>query len=482
MDLAYATATELLAALADGSLASRELVEHQLARIEAVDPPINAVVTLDAERALAAADDADRATAAGARRGPLHGLPMTVKDVYETAGLRTTAGASALAGHVPAHDAVTVARLRAAGAIIVGKTNTPPYAGDLQTFNDVFGTTSNPWDTTRSPGGSSGGSAAALAAGLTPLELGSDIGGSIRAPSHFCGTYGLKPSWGTVPSRGHIPGPPGSLLEPDVNACGPMARSVADLQLAHGVLAGPLPEDAVAWRLELPPADALGPVEVRGLRVAVCVEAEGFPVAGEVTAVLRAYADRLADAGARVEEVPLPVPLRDLLDSWIDLVVPILGADLPDEAFAAFAPLVDLEPTDTLGRAGRGMALRYRDRRAADQRRQEHRRRFAAHAERHDVTLVPPFAVPAFPHDPSPMVERTLDVDGRVVQGLDAVAWCGGIGTLLVPVVALPAGRTPAGLPVGVQVVGAWLQDRRLLAQAAAMDAVAGGFTRPPGH
>ena len=171
----------------------------------------------------------------------------------ETAGLRTTSGAPELVDHVPDVDAVAVARLRA-GAVIYGKTNTPPYAGDLQTFNEPFGTTSNPWDLTRTPGGSSGGAAAAVAAGLTPLELGSDIGGSIRVPSHLCGTFGLKPSWGVVPSRGHIPGPPGSLMETDVNAGGPMARSVGDLCLALDVLAGPVPESATGWRLDLPPA------------------------------------------------------------------------------------------------------------------------------------------------------------------------------------------------------------------------------------
>lgn len=481
MDLSFATAAELVAAVAAGDLSSRELLDHQLARIEARNPEINAVVTLDAERAQARAALADEATARGESWGPLHGLPMTVKDVFETAGLRTTSGAVELAAHVPDVDAVTVARLRSAGAIVVGKTNTPRYAGDDQTFNDVFGTTSNPWDPTRTTGGSSGGSAAALAAGLTPLELGSDIGGSIRAPSHYCGTYGFKPSWGTVPSRGHIPGPPGSLLEPDVNCCGPMARSVDDLVVAHQVLAGPLAEDAVGWRLELPAPDLDGPVQLDGLRVAVSLEEAGFPLSAEVTRVLRAYADRLADAGADVVEAPLPVPLRTLADSWIDLVLPIIGSDLDDEAFALFATMSDLEPTEVLVRAGRALALRHRDRRVADDRRQHHRQAFARRFEQVDVLLVPPAAVAAFPHDHRNAAERTYDVDGTPVRQLDAIAWCGGIGTVLVPVVALPAGRTSAGLPVGAQVVGPWLSDRRLLAIAAAMDAAVGGFVRPPG-
>src|SRR3984957_17251634 len=226
MDLEYATATELTRAIRDRELSSRELLDDVLARVDQRNPALNAIVALDPDRARAAADAADQATARGEAAGPLHGLPMTVKDVWETEGLVTTAGAAELREYVPATDALAVARLKAAGAIIFGKTNTPLYAGDFQTFNDVYGITRNPWDVTRTAGGSSGGAAAALAAGLTPLELGSDIGGSIRNPAHYNGVYGLKPSWDIVPTRGHIPGPPGALVPVDVGVAGPMARGV----------------------------------------------------------------------------------------------------------------------------------------------------------------------------------------------------------------------------------------------------------------
>ena len=265
VDLDYATATELTRAIGDRSLSSRELLDHLRARIERHNPDLNAIVALDLDRAVATAAAADQATADGGPIGPLHGLPMTVKDVWETEGLVTTSGAPELQDHVPEVDALAVARLRTAGAVIFGKTNTPLYAGDFQTYNDVYGVTNNPWDTTRTAGGSSGGAAAAVAAGLTPLELGSDIGGSIRNPAHFNGVYGLKPSWGVVPSRGHIPGPPGSLVEPDVNCNGPLARSLDDLRLALGVVAGPVPEDAAGWRLELdegPPVADVGALRV----------------------------------------------------------------------------------------------------------------------------------------------------------------------------------------------------------------------------
>ncbi len=230
LDLATATTTDLTMAIRRRELSSRELLDFLLARADLVNPALNAIVARDAERAREAAATADEQTARGNQTGPLHGLPMTVKDVWETEGLVTTSGAPELAQYVPSADALAVRRLKAAGAIIFGKTNTPLYAGDWQTYNDVYGRTSNPWDVTRTAGGSSGGAAAAIAAGLTPLELGSDIGGSIRNPSHYNGIYGLKPSWGVVPVRGHIPGPPGSLLTVDVGVgrpAGPQRRRPA---------------------------------------------------------------------------------------------------------------------------------------------------------------------------------------------------------------------------------------------------------------
>ena len=240
--LPFRSATELCRALAAREISSRELLELHLARVEALDPRVGAVVTLDADRARKRADEADAALARGERWGPLHGLPITVKDCWETAGLRTTCGAESLRDHVPQTSAVGVQRLLDAGAVLFGKTNTPKWTLDWQTYNDLFGITRNPWNPERTSGGSSGGSAAAVCAGLSPLEFGSDIGGSIRIPSHCCGVYGHKPTWGIVPLRGHIPGPPGSLYEKDINVGGPLARCAEDLGLALDVLAGPLPE------------------------------------------------------------------------------------------------------------------------------------------------------------------------------------------------------------------------------------------------
>lgn len=481
LDIATATAAELGQAIRHRQISSRELLDGLLSRADRVNPAINAIVAWDVDRATAAANAADDATASGNATGPLHGLPMTVKDVFETAGLVTTSGAVALANHVPQADALGVARLRHAGAIIFGKTNTPEYAGDWQTYNDVYGRTSNPWDLTRTTGGSSGGAAAAVAAGLTPLEFGSDIGGSIRNPAHYNGVYGLKPSWGIVPVRGHIPGPPGSLTTVDVGVAGPIARSVADLRTALGVLAGPLPEDAVGWRLDLDQGP--DPGQVGNLRIATLFDegSDVLPIARDVRACLDGYAGRLSAAGAAVESAALPVPLADAAKTWRDITLPIIGAGLPDPVFATLVELENATGDDPARAMGRVMASRFRDVQTATARRQRQRVAWAEFFGHYDAALAPVMPTAAFLHDTDrPITERVLDVDGAAVSHFAASAWCAAIGVMLLPVVTLPTGLTPAGLPVGVQLIGPFLTDLRLLRIAALLDAAAGPGFRPP--
>jgi amidase len=252
-EICFQSATALAQGLRRREIGSRELLELFIKRVESFNPQLNAVVTLDLERARASADAADAEAKRGAFRGSLHGLPITVKDTFETAGLRTTAGAKIYEQHVPTKNAVALQRLIDAGAIIFGKTNTPAFAADVQTYNEIFGVTNNPWDRTRTPGGSSGGAAVAVATGLTAFELGSDIGGSIRIPAHCCGVYGHKTTYGIVSSLGHIPGPPGARAKRDISVAGPLSRAAEDLDLVLATIAGPLPEDAVAWQLALPP-------------------------------------------------------------------------------------------------------------------------------------------------------------------------------------------------------------------------------------
>jgi amidase len=412
---------------------------------------------------------------------------MTIKDSFETEGLVTTSGAPELRDHVPAADAVAVARLKAAGAIVFGKTNLPLYAGDLQSYNEVYGRTGNPWDLDRTPGGSSGGAAAALAAGFTGLELGSDIGGSIRNPAHYCGVFGLKTTWGVVPSRGHIPGPPGTLSSPDVGVFGPLGRSAADLALGLEVLAGPDERDAVGWRLELPPPRNGG--EVAGLRVATWFDDPAVPLADDTRVLLEAAAAALAGAGAVVTPVDPPVGLDELLRSWERLVVPVAMAGLPNEVFAALAG-AELPPAPAPGdgapeepavRSMRAIVQRHREWLRANEARHRHRAAFAELFRRHDVLLAPVMPTAAFPHDTDgEMALRTIEVDGVTRPYWDNLAWNGGIGTLLLPVAVPPIGRTPSGLPVGVQIVAPHLEDRTAVAVAANLEHILGGFTPPP--
>jgi amidase len=448
LDLTTASASTLVAALRDRRVSSRELLDAYLLRIETHNPALNAVVTLDVERARAAAAEADRRTARGDATGALHGLPMTVKDSLETAGLRTTAGSPDLAGYVPAVDADAVARLRREGAVIFGKTNLPVFAMDWQSSNPVFGTTNNPWDVTRTPGGSSGGAAAAVAAGLTGLELGSDIRGSLRQPAHNTGVFTLKPSFGIVPTRGHIPGPPGSLSTPDMAVLGPIARSADDLDLALDVIAGPDAPSATAWRLRLP---APRGESLSDYRIGVWLDDPGCPVDAAVLDVLERTVDRLRDAGATVDDQARPVDLGEASEVFERLFA------------AAVSP---------------GAA----DWNHVHEHRQQLRARWAVFFERFDVLLTPVAPVAAIRHDHSGDVgSRTITVNGRSRPYTDQSTWTGLAGASYLPAAVTPAGHTSAGLPVGIQVVAPFLEDRTAVDIARHLERVLGGFQAPPG-
>ena len=294
MDLHLIGASALARRIKDGEVTAEAALEHFIDRIERLDGALNAVVVRRFEQARERAREADRALARGEDWGALHGVPMTVKETYEIAGWPTTAGIEALRDHVSAHTSVAVQRLLDAGAVIFGKTNVPAYASDLQTYNDIYGTTHNPWNPDLTPGGSSGGAAAALAAGFTPLELGSDIGGSIRTPAAFCGVCGLKPSFGLISTRGHVPGPPGALARRDLSVAGPLARHVADLEQALTILAAPDEEEATAWRLELPPARHRA---LKDFRVATWLDDPRCPVDRPIVDALEGLSARLAELG-----------------------------------------------------------------------------------------------------------------------------------------------------------------------------------------
>jgi len=477
-DLAFRTATQLLDGLARREFSSVELLQHHLQRVERLNTRLNAIVTLDAERALARAAAADAARAAGQALGPLHGLPMTVKDSFETAGLRTTSGAPALAQHVPGADAVAVQRLVEAGAIVFGKTNLPTFAMDVQSFNPVFGTTNNPWDTGRSPGGSSGGAAAALAAGLTPLELGSDIGGSIRNPAHYCGVYGHKPSYGLVPQRGHIPGPPGTLQEPDIAVAGPMARCAEDLALALGVLAGPDATHAPAWRVQLPPPRHAA---LREFRVAAWLDDAECRVDAAVLERLRATVETLRRAGVPVDESARPRHgFADALRVFRGLLYAATSPGLPEASFNELAVAAAAPAGDNVEFA-RGSTMRHRDWLRLHEERERQRLNWTRFFTGYDVLLCPVAPTTAILHDPSkPADARRIVVNGEPRSYWDQVDWAGLVGAAGLPATVAPVGRSTAGLPVGVQIVGPFLEDRTTIAFAQLLAGQIGGFERPP--
>lgn len=473
------SATALAGRLRRRELSSRELVELYLDRIERLNPAVNAVVTLDADRARAEAAAADQAAARGEDLGPLHGLPVTVKDCIETASLRTTCGTPDLADHVPGRDATAVARLRAAGAVVLGKTNTPPWAGDAQTDNPVFGRTSNPWDRARSPGGSSGGAAAAVAAGLTGLDLGSDLGGSIRMPAGYCGVFGLRPSFGVVPTRGHLPPPPGARTELDMGVLGPLARSADDLALALDVLAGPDEPHAAGWRLDLPPPRATA---LADYRIAAWLDDPACPVDAAVTAVLTSAVDALRRDGVKVHEHAGPVDLAESARLFQRLVQPFMGTMLDDAAFAELTAAAAGDGGTPHARWARHVTAPVRAWAFAHERRLAVTADWARFFRDHDVLLCPVTPTTAIEHDATPDPdERRIVVNGVPVPYWEQVRWTQAVSIAHLPVATVPVGLSAGGLPVGVQVIGPFLGDRTVIDVARRLAAMLGGYRPPPG-
>jgi len=407
---------------------------------------------------------------------------MTLKDAFEVAGVRTTCGANLYREHVPAADSIVAQRLRAAGAIFLGKTNVPAFCADAQTYNAIFGTTNNPWDVSRTPGGSSGGAAAAVAAGLTPIEVGSDIAGSIRNPAHFCGVFGHKPTHGIIPARGHIPPAPGARSDHDLGVMGPFARCADDLALLMDVLAGPAPDSARAYTLQLPAARSQ---ELRGYRVAALLDDASFPVDDATRACLERALDALRAHGVNVREDKPALVLSEVYANYRQLLDPVMGQGLPAKQVSRLEAL-NAAPPDVpppMVAFARNALLRHRDWLTANERRAQERARWEQFFETYDVLLTPVTITTAFPHDhSSPQPLRKLRVDGAERCYDDLYAWVSLATSALLPATVVPVGRTPSGLPVGMQIIGPYLEDRTPIDFAARLEAVLGGFQAPPGY
>jgi amidase len=460
------------AGLARGDYGARELLTAVWERILDRNPALNALAAYDFDAAWRLAEQAEQRFARGEAR-PLEGVPITIKDSFETAGLLTTCGVESLADHIPTQDAPAVARLRAAGAIILAKSNVPRLTGDFQTHNSLFGVSCNPWDLARTPGGSSGGAAAAVAAGLSAFDLASDLGGSIRWPAHACGLFGLKPSWGRIPLAGHIPPLPTIRLKnpPDLAVAGPLARSASDLDLVFALTADP--------------ASALPPRKNRPdqLRLALWLDQDFAPVDGDVAAAVVAAAEALRQAGAEVEEARPSFAFAEVFEIYAILNFAIGLASSPAETRAQLADSAKNFDADDLSypalraRAARLDAAtfsRLMERRAAI------KAGFASFFERFDAILCPPAPCLAIPHDLSPdPSERRLQTSAGNLHYFDFLKWASPASLALLPAVAAPVALTPSGLPAGVQIIGAIHDDRMAIAIAGMIESLTGGFRAP---
>lgn len=481
-ELHYMSVRELTSALAAREVSARELAEAAIARIERLDPRLNAVCVRDFERALDAARAADAALLAGERR-PLLGIPVLVKESFNVAGLPTTWGFPQHRSFVAAEDAWTVTRVKAAGGVVLGKTNVPLGLGDWQTFNDIYGTTNNPYDPSRTPGGSSGGSAAALAAGYAPLALGSDLGGSLRMPAHFCGVYAHKPTIGIVPGRGHVPPAVPPLPEPaDLAVVGPMARSAEDLALLFDVMAGPDEMDAgVAYRLDLPAARH---ERLADFRVLVLDTHPMLPTDGAVRSVIGTLAERLGVSGAHVARESALLPdLEEAARLYMRLLMSLLSLNWPAEVLADLRRQAVVLPPKASGLEAertRGAVLSHREWILANHARNLQRAQWRGFFKEFDALICPVAPVTAFPHDHSDRAARQIRIDGMPHPYGDQLVWPG-IATLSgLPATSVPIGMSAEGLPIGVQIIGPAFEDLTPLKLARLIEAEFGGFVPPP--
>ena len=469
MNLPDLPARQLAAMVAGRQVSAREVLDAHLARIDDANPTVNALVTLTVDEAREAARRADDHAARGGELGSLHGLPVAHKDLFQTRGLRTTWGSPIYADHFPSVDALIVTRARAAGAIAVGKSNTPEFGAGSHTFNAVFGATTNPWDPTRTAGGSSGGAAAALAAGMVPLADGSDLGGSLRNPANFCGVVGLRPS------PGRCPNPPSTNPFGTMSVAGPMGRHVDDVALFLGAIAGPDPLDPTSIAEPAAPLGAPCPDRaeiLEGLRIAYSPRLGDLPVEAGVAAVIDAAVDALAAAGARVEEADPPLDGADEAFETLRAHQFAMGyGQLYERASEQMKATVrwNIEAGRALSgpEVGRAEYLRGRVFTA-----------MAAFFERHDVLVSVVSQVAPFPLD----VEYPTEVAGHPMANyIEWMRSCSRVTVTACPALSIPAGFSPDGLPVGIQLVAPYRAERRLLEIGAAVEAVLGASSeRPP--
>ena len=478
-------AHELAKNIANGAVSSKEATQHFIDRITQHNPAINAIIDTRFDDALKDAEAADAARAKGDIKGALHGLPMTIKDLFEVEGMTCDAGFPEFKGHVSEQDCVVAARLKAAGAIIIGKSNAPLAGGDIQTYNAVHGTTNNPHNLAHTPGGSSGGSSAALSAGMTPLEYGSDIGGSIRAPAHFTGLFGHKPTFNIVPMRGHVPPPHGLRWEPsELTVAGPLGHTPADLELALdltvGLDDGPM-RQAVQVKLQ-------GPRHAtpQGLRVGLWPTDAACEVETTFSDAIEQAGKALEAEGAALSTIKPDFDMNTHFETYMLRLSSIIGSDLPAEVIDNLKQVVAAAaPDDTSMRAiqARGITLSHGDWLRLSLRKAKYEMAWRAVFEQVDVLLCPVTPTTAMKHDHNPDFHaRTIEVNGTERSYFDNFFWAG-VATLCgLPSTVVPLGKHANGLPFGMQIIGPAYEDKTPLAVAKMLEAIGYHWIEPEGY
>ena len=480
-DIAFQSAGRLASRIRRRQVGCLELLEHYLARVERFNPALSAIVETCIPAARDRARAADAALARGEIWGPLHGVPMTVKDSFDVEGLPTTWGVPEQAHNIAQSDALSVARWRAAGAVIFGKTNVPIWLADAQAFNAIYGRTNSPWDAGRTPGGSSGGAAAALAAGMTGIEMGSDIAGSIRNPANYCGLYGLKPTFGICPTDGHTLG--GNVAPLDILAIGPLARSAGDLAIGLDAIAGPDEIAALGYRLALPRPRKKSLDE---FRIAVIADDATAPVERAISEAILRLTDFLAREGADISMEARPdVAMEDFHRTFDILLRSATSAKHNDaERQAAFSDLEARGEIDDSkwARMLRGMTLSHRDWLGLNEQRHRMRRAWHTFFGEYDLLLCPVNCTVPFPHLSGPPYERQMTIDNTVYPFMNQIFWTGFTGVVYLPSVAAPIGFSEEGLPIGVQIVGPQYGDRTCIRFAQLLERTYQKFVPPPGY
>ena len=485
--LAFQSAVSLVKAIKDKVITSSELLELYIERYQRLNPQLNAVVDTDLDNARKRAQQADEALYKNQDWGPLHGLPMTIKDCIEVAGMHTTWGSPIFKGYVSKNNADVVQPLLDAGAIVYGKTNTPLFAMDSQSFNEVYGQTNNPWDLARTPGGSSGGAVAALAAGLTGLEIGSDIGGSIRSPAHFCGVYGHKPSYGIVPMHGQSP--PLEMftidyaIDIDIAVTGPLARSANDLDLIMDLIVKPARPQRKAVKIELPPPRRRS---LKDYKIGLWLDDPHFPPDNEVGDCLQKMVDRMSKVGANIEEKKPDIDFSRNLEIYYRLLNLAIVFATPQEEFDQLlqaSKTLDENDQSPEALKARNSASLHREWQFLNIERSMMRQKWDDYFREFDVLLCPAVRVAAFQHDHTDFLQRYTKFNDQDQPHIDVIMpWAGLTNVSYLPATVAPVGITSGGLPVGVQIVGPYLEDRTPIHIAKLIEETLGGFTPPPGY